>query len=693
MPNEEKRLQYSAEEINDKLADVTESKGSTASLAARLNGIDSTISEKASVTTANSLQNQIDEIARSAGTGTADTEIAQARVDGDGTVYDTLKNRLDASDAELKNAIDEIAHHNRYDVIKKNALRTDATADGITYAWSGDTCKITGTATKNTFNNVFNSNLNVSELEAGKTYYLLFNDDVASNVYIRMYFSTNGTTFDTNQDFKKSGYFTVPSNVVKMTIRFQIDSGSVVDCNTFCYVLNASPIENFADSQTVQLPSGDLNALRGNKVWLLTDNRNYTNLPTDKTHKAGYLFTYHVANWFLQLFIPFTFTGLYRRASNGGSTWQAWTQIADGGGDTYNYTNEYNLTSYQNEYDVTAVPTITTDTNNYLSATGDNTDVTNDIISLLETTGVCHLGPGDFYVSGVDMPDDSMLYGCGPTTRVILLGNNTDTGYAIQINNRCSVKDMSILGNTTDISYANVSKNIVERHGILFEALYSVDSSFKERSNIENVWIKNFTGGGITCYNTGYGTASCINVVNAYIYQCNAGVYIPFFSEFHRFTNVHAHNCYYGAVNNGGNCSFVNCGFSANRIGMLMDNSTGQSTNNSHGTVSECIFDHADGNTGLGIKIDGMRNGEIFSNCQLFYAGISVNNSSGIQFNNFNCGGSNVDITVTKGASGGLVTFNNFVFADNSYSISIESGYTLCKFDNCWTRGGTAVTG
>lgn len=453
-----------------------------------------------------------------------------------------------------------------------------------------------------------------------------------------------------------------------------------------------TPANRCPEVQTVALESCDINSLRGNNTWLLISNNTYQNLPTDKEHRAGYLFAFETANWFVQLFIPFTFTGIYRRASNNGTTWQTWTQIADVGGDTYNYTNEYALTSYQNEYNVTATPMITTDTNNYLAATGDSTDVTNNIMSMLETTGVCHLGAGDFYVNGIDMPDNSMLYGCGASTRIILLGSNTDTGYAIKINNRCSVKDMSILGSTTDIQYASVSQNIVERHGILFEATYSVDSSYKEKSNIENVWIKNFTGGGITCYNTGYGSSSCINVVNTYIYQCNAGVYIPFFSEFHRFTNVHAHNCYYGAVNNGGNCSFVNCGFSANRIGMLMDNSTGQSTNNSHGTVVGCIFNHADANNGIGIKIDGMRNGEIFSDCQLFYSNIVVNNSSGIQFNNFNCGG-RVKITATKGGLGGLIMFNNFVFDDSSYTIDIGAGYSQCKFHNCWTRSGTSVAG
>lgn len=54
------------------------------------------------------LQAQIDQIAQAAGTGTADTEVAQARVGADGTSYNTLKTRLDAENADLHNEVSEI---------------------------------------------------------------------------------------------------------------------------------------------------------------------------------------------------------------------------------------------------------------------------------------------------------------------------------------------------------------------------------------------------------------------------------------------------------------------------------------------------------------------------------------------------------------------------------------------------------
>lgn len=54
------------------------------------------------------LQAQIDQIAQTAGAGTADTEIAQARVGADGTSYQTLKARLDTENAAIKDSLSSL---------------------------------------------------------------------------------------------------------------------------------------------------------------------------------------------------------------------------------------------------------------------------------------------------------------------------------------------------------------------------------------------------------------------------------------------------------------------------------------------------------------------------------------------------------------------------------------------------------
>lgn len=327
-----------------------------------------------------------------------------------------------------------------------------------------------------------------------------------------------------------------------------------------------------------------------------------------------------------------------------------------------------------------------------LNPSGDTTDRKSDIEYMLNTSGVCYLGSGDFYVSGINMPVSSKIYGCGASTRIILLGNNTDEGYAIKLADNCYVESLTVLGSATNIPVSSLTSTVVNRHGILFKANYDSDQSTILKCFISNVRIANFTGGGIACINTGYSTWSCVGVTDCYIYRCTAGIYVPYWSEFHRFVSVHCTQCYYGAVNNGGNCTYIGCNFSSNIIGMLMDNSTDQSPNNSHGSVIGCTFDHEDNNTGVGIKIDGCQNGEIFSDCQLFYSDIEVNNAKGIQFNNFNIGGTGNEITINKGTDGGSVIFNGCIFKDDSYTISVSSGYTACKFINCFTRDGNTVT-
>lgn len=71
--------------------------------------INAALDLKADKTTTASLQSQIDQIAQAAGTGSADTEVAQARVGTDGTSYTTLKERLDTEMTWLSGDVSKIA--------------------------------------------------------------------------------------------------------------------------------------------------------------------------------------------------------------------------------------------------------------------------------------------------------------------------------------------------------------------------------------------------------------------------------------------------------------------------------------------------------------------------------------------------------------------------------------------------------
>ena len=317
-----------------------------------------------------------------------------------------------------------------------------------------------------------------------------------------------------------------------------------------------------------------------------------------------------------------------------------------------------------------------------LESTGDKTDVTDKIEAMLKELGVCVLGAGTFYVRNLNMPDGSAIMGMGKASK-ILLDADVDEGYAIKLGSECTVKNLSVLGYESRISRPT---EVGKRHGILFEGTANETSDPQPRNSIvEACFVSSFEGGGITCVNTGYATSSSVTASDCHIMNCGAGINIPFFSEYHEFTNMLCVYNLYGCVNNGGNNTFVNCGFDSNTVGFLIDNSKGQSRNNSHGSVLGCSFNHTDGNKGVGIKVLGAQYGYIFTGCQMWYSEILVENSTNILFSNFNFGAEQ-KINVNGGK---LVMFsNNVFFAPPTINVSDNDNV---KFINCFTSNGAAV--
>ena len=397
---------------------------------------------------------------------------------------------------------------------------------------------------------------------------------------------------------------------------------------------------------------------------------------------AGFLWTVNCGTSILQLMYDFSGNQLYKRRRNIKSVWSSWARI--GGGDV---TNQYTFNQYTNTYNVTATPTITTDTNNYLASTGDTTDRTSDIVSMLTQTGICNLGPGLFVVSNLSMPKNTALRGSGPKTELRLAG--TADGYAVKMNDYCQVSDLTISGASADIT---LPETVGERHGILWQGNYTANHNGElqpKQGLVSDVAIRRFIGGGITCYDTGYSTYNNLCVVNAQIRNCGAGLNIAYWSEFHKFTNCRCFGCLYGCINNGGNNMFVNCDFSSCSNGFLMDNSQGQSPNNAHGACIGCIFHHTANNTGVGIKILNCDNGYIFDGCQIGFSRTIIEDSVGIVFANMFFGqATNCDITIT---GGGAITFaNNMHIAKPPITVTNNSNV---RFINCYVAStGAAVS-
>lgn len=426
----------------------------------------------------------------------------------------------------------------------------------------------------------------------------------------------------------------------------------------------------------------DFNDLTREGVYFFNSGVTYVNCPFT-IENGGHLIVFPSAidGSIMQLCTTYSISGRNKtkvRISLGGTFPSMWSDM---GGNSYN--NTYITEHYDNTYYITTNPTITTDTNNYLASTGDTTDRTGAIQTLLNNTKICHLGPGDFYVTGVEVPNFGMLIGSGNNTRIILASSISD-GYAVKLKNYGCVKDVRIVGSTTDITPSSVG----DRQGILFEGTADAESDPVTyfHSSVINCYITDFTGGGITCYNTGLAPGSNLEVSDCVILRCGVGINIAYFSEFHRVSNVCCQNCLYGLIDNGGNNNFVNCDFSGNGTGILIDNSTNQSRNNGHGSFVGCTVNHSGNNEGTAIQILGLQNGEIFDSMQIFYGAIDIDSSNAVRFIGANIG-SSVPIEVTNST---VITFDHCNFKDASSSPLTQSNNTVLKFTECYLNNGTA---
>ena len=320
----------------------------------------------------------------------------------------------------------------------------------------------------------------------------------------------------------------------------------------------------------------------------------------------------------------------------------------------------------------------------YIECKKDCLDMTKEIEKNLLEYGVCELGPGKFYVSGIRMPDGTSIFGAGAATKIILMPE-IECGAAIILGSFCTVKNLCLCGCEEKITLPDT---VGKRHGILFKGDARETRDFSpqpKHSIIGACFISAFSGGGITCDNTGYSPRSSITASNCHIFNCGAGINISFFSEYHEFTNILSTENLYGCINNGGNNVFMNCGFNSNVTGFIIDNSDGKANNQAHGSAIGCTFNHSDGNKGIGISVIGAKWGYVFSGCQLHYSRVIVENSTNISFNNFNVGREHS--FEIKG--GNLTALINFTFLVDA-NIKIEENDKV-KIINCYTTDGKEV--
>ena len=319
-----------------------------------------------------------------------------------------------------------------------------------------------------------------------------------------------------------------------------------------------------------------------------------------------------------------------------------------------------------------------------LMSTGDLTDRKEEIEKLLQRYGICVLGSGAYYVSGVQMPLGSTLMGLGECSELILL-EEVVSGVTVSLGTRCTVKNLTVKGAAEDLPKP---ETMGTRHGIAFLGDSTPQNRGAQHQDgiISSCRIRSFSGGGITCLDTGYSVDSSLCISDCRIHGCGAGINISRFSEYHRFTNVVCTRNLYGCINNGGNNVFVGCSFDGNTEGYLIDNRENQSPNNAHGSCVGCTFNHTNSNKGVGIRILGSKPGYVFSACQIFFSEIVVEDSIGIQFDHINFG-KEEKITV-KG--GGAVHFTGCMFTTPPV-VSVEENPHV-QLLKCCTKAGEPIT-
>ena len=327
--------------------------------------------------------------------------------------------------------------------------------------------------------------------------------------------------------------------------------------------------------------------------------------------------------------------------------------------------------------------------NSFLKSTGDTTDRTEEITTILQTTGVCKLDSGVYYVKNLQMPEGSALYGCGKAT-IVRLSDDNDAVYAISTNTNTSIYNLCVEGANADITLSD-SKNI-QRHGIYHSAHYvSPDLTTTRRwVQIENVSISRFTGSGVYNEDTGLPTDAGLCLSNCKIYNCNVGINIPYSGEYNKYTCVDITRCYYGFINNGSSNIFVGGSISSCYIGICVEGDGENTPNIGHCVFSGCTLNHfygEDATANAGVVLD-MTNcmSWTFDACNIAYGAINIETSDGIIFNSCQIG-AKADFNINGGR---LVLFTGNVSRSSSEPVITITNNSLCKFHNNYARSGPA---
>ena len=149
--------------------------------------------------------------------------------------------------AEIVRINDNFARFNAINLIDTRALGTHTTSGDITFAFNADgkTCTVTGTASSNTFYNMyFNQSGFPENMQAGGTYYIKMS---GVNVYFWVYSYKGGYTSLIKT--KTDAAFTIPNDADGIVIRLSVDKNAVVNETVTFALLNTQSNQDLTARQ------------------------------------------------------------------------------------------------------------------------------------------------------------------------------------------------------------------------------------------------------------------------------------------------------------------------------------------------------------------------------------------------------------------------------------------------------------
>lgn len=495
--------------------------------------------------------------------------------------------------------------------------KTPSEDEGITYTWNSDgSCTIHGTATAVTFYDMFrNSSALPNGISAGDSIRIKYN---STNVMLRIYdysTSTPSQILSTNED----SIVTIPDTCTGLIIRLWIARNSIVNETVNPIMLNTYTNEELTERTDQLIPKGsvprrtDIDTITELGEYFLNSNYDYVNIPMPNNSASTLEVFKGINSIIVQRITRYNSGEQFIRSSNTNGSFvnRTW----------------YGIQS------------------NYIVTKGDTTDRTDEIQTILNSKGVCYLGAGEFYVTGIDMPANAMLEGRGEGT-VIKLLNSVTEGYTIKLSAGCKLSNIKFMGGDaipTNINGVNVdlgSRHCLEMVGAL-----------EQPCIVNNCSFFNYDGSALYAKNNGGITRGYIIMSDCFIKNCMVGLNLALVSEYNKFSNIIMNGCNIACINNGGNNVFTGCTFQG-VVGFYID---GSQSNSGHGTCNGCTFNHINQQNqpstlggGDAIKIENLTNGFIFDSCQLWYGWINVSNARGIMVSNSQIGDGRQNPHVTQ---------------------------------------------